>query len=98
MARTSSAGSSTPTAPTTATSLATLADGRVVAAFGQDEDISGWNGEQDIYTVIYDPRLAGVRLAGTGQADHFVGTGFDDTFVMGRGADTVLGPRLITSS
>ncbi|MFL1874233.1 calcium-binding protein [Hansschlegelia beijingensis] len=72
-------------------SLATLADGRVVAAFGQDEDIPDWNGEQDIYTVIYDPRLAGVRLAGTGQADHFVGTGFDDAFMMGRGADTVLG-------
>jgi len=74
-----------------ALSLATLADGRVVATFGQNEDIPGWNGEQDIYTVILDPRVAAVHLAGTDQADQYIGTDFADTFLMGRGNDSVVG-------
>ncbi len=74
-----------------ALSLATLADGRVVATFGQNENIPGWNGQQDIYTVILDPRVSAVHLAGTDQADQFIGSDFADTFLMGRGNDSVVG-------
>ncbi len=69
--------------------LALLPDGRFAIAYRAD-GLSGGSGA-DIAMRIFDPRLAGVNVTGTANADDFVGSGFNDTLGGGAGDDTLTG-------
>jgi Ca2+-binding RTX toxin-like protein len=73
------------------TSVTTLADGRFVVTW-TDFSVSG-PGASDgaIRSQIFDPRLVGVSLVGTGDNDDWVGTPLSDQMQGGAGNDRMLG-------
>ena len=57
-----------------------MADGRVTLAVGLPAPtFTNFNG-RDVVSLVVDPRIAGVTLTGTAQADKFIGSSFADTF------------------
>ncbi|MFN0192962.1 MAG: calcium-binding protein [Aestuariivirga sp.] len=69
-----------------APAIATLADGRVIVSWTDDQ-----TGNGDIWTKIYDPRETGLRGGATGLNDDWYGTAFSDTIFLGNGKDTFHG-------
>lgn len=65
-----------------APSIATLADGRVVVSWTDNN-----TGNGDIVQKIYDPREVGLSGSASGMSDDWHGTGFADTIYMGLGND-----------
>jgi Ca2+-binding RTX toxin-like protein len=65
-----------------APSIATLADGRVVVSWTDNN-----TGNGDIVQKIYDPREAGLSGSASSMSDDWYGTGFADTIYMGLGND-----------
>ncbi|MFM7512352.1 MAG: calcium-binding protein [Cyanobium sp.] len=58
-------------------SAALLLDGRVAVSWSNFNNLTDF----DVFTRIIDPRVVGVNLAGTSEANSFVGSSFIDTFV-----------------
>jgi Ca2+-binding RTX toxin-like protein len=79
-------------------SVSTLADGRFVVSWTDASATGGDTSSDAIRGQIFDPREAGVRVAGTGLNDDLIGTGFNDTIaglggndlLQGRGGNDVL--------
>jgi Ca2+-binding RTX toxin-like protein len=69
-----------------APAIATLADGRVIVSWTDDQSGSG-----DIWTKIYDPRESGLRGGATSFNDDWYGTSFSDTIFLGAGKDAFHG-------
>ncbi|MFN0194175.1 MAG: calcium-binding protein [Aestuariivirga sp.] len=69
-----------------APAIVTLADGRVIVSWTDDQSGSG-----EIFTKIYDPREAGLRGGASSLDDDWFGTTFNDTVFLGAGKDTFRG-------
>ena len=70
-------------------SITVLADGRFMVTWTQLNFASPESVRHEIRAQIFDPREAGVTLAGTGLNDQFVGTDFADQMSGGTGIDTL---------
>ncbi len=73
--------------------IATLADGRFVVTFA-DESLSLDDSlDYAVRGQIFDPREAGIDIQGTGKADDFVGSKFNDKIKGKGGNDNIVGGK-----
>jgi Ca2+-binding RTX toxin-like protein len=71
-----------------AATVSVLADGRFVVNWDQANLA---HTDSEVFAQIYDPRLAGIDLAGTAHNDSFVGTDFNDVILGFSGRDLISG-------
>ncbi len=71
--------------------ITTLADGRFVVAWSDSSESGDDSSGDAVRSQIFDPRLEGVSLKGTGLADDWVGTRFKDVMKGKGGADLLDG-------
>jgi Ca2+-binding RTX toxin-like protein len=72
-------------------SISTLADGRFVVTFVDRSQSADDNSGSAVRGQIFDPRETGIDIQGTGNADDFVGSKFNDKIKGKGGNDKIVG-------